>query len=89
MMDKMMTFAIATTVVFCIFKFIEMKFIEKEVKPLKFFVRDAILVFTSSLLGAFVLVNYGNTVGDFMNVVTDSKVIPTGPVEVFTELPGF
>jgi hypothetical protein len=89
MMDKMVTFAIATTIAFAVLKFVEMKFIDKEVKPLKYFVRDVILVFASSLFAAFVLLNYGNTVGDFMNVVTDSKVIPSGPVEVFTELPGF
>ena len=89
MMDKMVMFAIATTVAFAVLKFVEMKFIDKEVKPLKYFVRDVILVFASSLFAAFVLLNYGNTVGDFMNVVTDSKVIPSGPVEVFTELPGF
>jgi hypothetical protein len=89
MMDKMITFAIATTVAFAVCKFVEMKFVEKEVKPLKYFVRDILLVFASSLLGAFVVMNMGNTVSDFMNAVTDAKVMPSGPVEVFTESPGF
>ena len=39
---------------FCIFKFIETKFIEMDQKPLKYLIRDTILVYLSVVLGEIV-----------------------------------
>jgi hypothetical protein len=41
--------------VFFVCKFIEMRFIDKESKPLKMLVRDTLLVYFSVLIGNFVL----------------------------------
>jgi len=41
--------------VFFVCKFIEMRFIDKESKPLKILVRDTLLVYFSVLIGNFVL----------------------------------
>ena len=48
-------FAIAGIIsfIFLIAKFIEMRFIEKENKPLKIMIRDALLVYCCVLLGLF------------------------------------
>jgi hypothetical protein len=43
------------SVVFFIVKFIEMRFIDKESKPLKLLVRDTLLVFFSVIFGNFVI----------------------------------
>lgn len=42
------------SIVFLIMKFIEMRFIEKENKPLKFLIRDALLVYISVVSGYFI-----------------------------------
>jgi hypothetical protein len=43
------------SVVFFIVKFIEMRFVEKESKPLKLLIKDTLLVFFSVVTGFFIL----------------------------------
>ena len=90
-MENVLTISIIATVLFCFVKFAEMKFLNKEpeMKPLKFFVRDALIVFISTVVGAFVYFNMSGTIHDFMNTVTETKVLSTGATEVFTDAPGF
>jgi hypothetical protein len=53
---KMNTFVIAGIISFVYFivKFIEMRFVDKESKPLKFLIRDSLLVYFSVVVGLFV-----------------------------------
>jgi hypothetical protein len=53
----MNTFIIASVIslIFFILKFIEMKMFEKELKPLKYLVRDALLVYFSVLFGNLII----------------------------------
>jgi multisubunit Na+/H+ antiporter MnhB subunit len=90
-MENMLIVAIITTLLFCAFKFIEMRFIDKqkEMKPLKFFVRDLVLVFVSSLAAGFFFFNSNKQISEFVNTITDTKVIPEGAAQVFTDAPGF
>lgn len=66
-----------------------MKYIDKEIKPLKFFIRDAIMVFTSSFLCVYVLLQYDNYITDLFAVVTDTKVFSADTTTIFTGEPGF
>lgn len=43
------------SIIFLFLKFIEMRFIEKESKPLKYLIRDTIVVFFSVVSGFFIL----------------------------------
>ena len=90
-MENVFTISIIATVLFCFLKFAEMRFLDKtkEMKPLKYFVRDALLVFVSTVIGAFVYFNMSGTIHEFMNTVTETKVLSTGATEVFTDVPGF
>jgi multisubunit Na+/H+ antiporter MnhB subunit len=90
-MENMLIVAIVTTLFFCVFKFIEMRFIEKkkEMKPLKYFVRDMVLVFVSSFFAGFLFFNANRQISEFVNTITDTKVIPDGQAQVFTDAPGF
>lgn len=47
--------AIGISIIYIIFKFIEMRIIVKENKPLKVLFRDTLIVYLSVLLGNFVL----------------------------------
>ena len=88
-MEKVLIFAISITIVFCIFKFIEMKYIDKEIKPLKYFVRDAIMVFSSSIACVYVLLQYDKYINDVFAVVTDTKIFSPENTTIFTGEPGF
>lgn len=80
-MDNIFIIAFIIAIIFLIVKFMEMRIIEKESKPLKLLIRDALLVYFSVIVGYFILdqlkpvLQYG---GD--------TIINT---PVFTDNPGF
>lgn len=77
-MTSIFVIAGVISVVFLISKFIEMRFIEKESKPFKFLIRDALLVYFSVIIANFLL--------DQINPVTNGGKKST---PVFTDNPGF
>ena len=87
-MDNVYIIPFVTTFFFCLAKLIEMKFIDKEMKPMKFLVRDAIIVFVCSLLTSYIFFNFCGSLDDFMSVITETKTIPK-ITEIFTDVPGF
>ncbi len=54
-MDNIFFSATIISIIFLLFKFVEMRFVEKENKPLKFLIRDTIVVFFSIVSGCFIL----------------------------------
>jgi hypothetical protein len=54
-MDNIFVTAAIISVIFIIAKFIEMRFVDKEPKPLKLLIRDALLVYISVIMGYFIL----------------------------------
>ena len=88
-MEKLLVFALVITTVFGIFKILEMKYLEKDMKPLKFVIRDAVIVFVSSFATLTVNSMFGGNVQDFMNVLTDTKTLDAASTQVFTGEPGF
>lgn len=89
-MEKILLIATLLTIFYCLAKFIELKFIEKRMKPLKYLVRDAIIVFASGFAAAYIGFNINGNLSDFLNVMTETKTGPVaGAVEIFTDLPGF
>ena len=88
-MEKVLIFAISITIMFCLFKFIEMKYVEEDIKPLKYLVRDAIMVFSSSFGAAYVLLHYDYSITDLFSVVTDQKIFQPENTMVFTGEPEF
>ena len=90
-MENIFTISIVATVCFCFAKFVEMRFIDKkkEMKPLKYFVRDAIIVFISVIIAVYAYDHLSGTISDLMNTVTETKILDTKTKEVFTDVPGF
>ena len=72
-----MVSGLAISVCYLLFKFIEMRFVLKENKPLKVLVRDTVLVYLSVVLGSFIISQIG-----------ESNITSKLP-EVFTNDPGF
>lgn len=81
---------ICISLLFFLAKFLEMKYINKEVKPLKFMIRDTLIVFVASLCSIFLYGKFQTPIQEFMNVVTNTKTIPKEiHPEIFTDNPGF
>lgn len=70
-------FFIATiiSIVFLFLKFIEMRFIEKESKPLKLLIRDTIVVFFSVISGFFILEQVKHIMNNGNNLSTNNTPI--------------
>ena len=88
-MEKVFMISVLVTLFFCITKVIEMKYIDKEWKPLKILVRDALTVFACTAAATFLVFHMDSAVGDFLNIMTDSKSSNMAATQVFTDEPGF
>ena len=88
-MENILLLAVFVTLLFCFAKFIEMKYLDKEFKPLKIIVRDALIVFVSTVVASFVSFNMSGTMTDFFNVVTENKTLNMEATQIFTDIPSF
>lgn len=77
-MDNIFIIAAVISIVFLIAKFLEMRFVEKESKPLKLLIRDALIVYFSVVSANFIL--------EQLNPVLEGGKRAT---PVFTDNPGF
>ena len=77
MQYSMFVIGVVISVVYIIFKFIEMKYILKEKKPIKTLVRDSVIVYISVVVGYYTLTQISN------------DIIVNATPEVFTDNPGF
>ena len=80
-MNSNITNAAVVSIVFLVVKFIEMRFIEKESRPLKYLFKDALLVFFSAVVGFFLL--------EKVRPVVESAVAGSSNPSVFTDNPEF
>jgi hypothetical protein len=86
-MDKPILLTIAITVIYFLVKMVEMKYIEKETKPIKLIVRDLIIVFMSALVPIFLFFSATGPVAEMIGGV-DFASTPA-PTQIFTDQPGF
>jgi len=80
-MENIFIIAAGISVIFLITKIIEMRFIEKESKPFKLLIRDAILVYFSVISCFFIM---GQIKPMFQGLGKDVNITP-----IFTDNPGF
>jgi hypothetical protein len=88
-MEKVFVISLIIVFLYALAKFLEMKYLEKEWKPLKHLVRDSIIVFASASLGTFIYFHMDGSVTDFLNIVTENKALNVAAPQVFTDEPGF
>lgn len=88
--EIMILLSISIVIVFTGVKFVEMQYIDKNVRPLKLYIRDAVYVFISSIGILYVFGTYEKHVLDFFFFITNTKNIAT-PTQtpIFTGEPGF
>ena len=94
-MENAVFMAIGATLLFCLYKFVEMKYLDKTApaRPLTYFVKDAIAVFSCVMAASLFYQSNGETISDIMNTITDTKnavvKATSEPAQVFTDDPGF
>jgi hypothetical protein len=77
-MDNIFVIAAIISIIFLIAKFLEMRYIEKDSKPLKLLIRDALLVYFSVVVAHYII----KQVNPIMHSVGGSP-------QVFTDNPDF
>jgi hypothetical protein len=66
--------------IFFLAKFFEMRYIDNETKPLKFLIRDTLLVYVSVIFGTYII--------EQLSPVINETVKPSAPI-AFTDNPSF
>lgn len=84
-MEKVLILSVVISVLFFIYKIFEMKYIDKEDKPLKLIVRDTIVSFTCTFIVLLLFFQFDGNINEIFNM-GEKKV---GPPQVFTGEPGF
>lgn len=79
-MDNIFLVAGIISVIFFVAKFLEMRYVENESKPLKILIRDALVVYVSVVAGMFIL--------EQLAPVIKETVVPSSPI-AFTDNPPF
>ena len=79
-MDNIFLVAGIISIIFFVAKFLEMQYVEKESKPLKILIRDALVVYVCVVVGMFIL--------EQLTPVIKETVVPTSPI-AFTDNPPF
>jgi hypothetical protein len=79
-MDNIFLVAGIISIIFFVAKFLEMRYVEKESKPLKILIRDALVVYVSVVAGMFIL--------EQLTPVIKETIVPTSPI-AFTDNPPF
>ena len=88
-MEKAFILAVAISVVYTIVKYLEMRYLEQKMKPLREIVRDVLMVSVSSFVCSFVFIYNKNKIDDFVAVITNTNVLKPENTQVFTGVPGF
>ena len=88
-MEKAFILSLFITTVFFASKLIDMKYISKEWKPIRGVMRESLVVFVSSMISVVVFFLTNGRIGDFFDILTESKTLKPSATEVFTGEPGF
>ena len=80
MTNSIFVVAAIISITFLLAKFLEMRYVDDEPKPLKILIRDSLLVYVSVVSGIFVL--------EQLNPVINESIVPLEP-QAFTDNPPF
>lgn len=81
-MNNIFIIAAVISIIFLVMKFIEMRYIERDSKPLKLLIRDTLLVYFSVVSGYFIL-------EQLKPVMQNGDQLSGGTTPVFTNNPEF
>lgn len=79
-MNNIFIISLVISIIFLIFKFLEMRFIDKENKPVKFLIRDTLIV--------YLCVTVGNLILQQIEPILETNILNVAP-SAFTDNPNF
>jgi hypothetical protein len=79
-MNNIFIVSLVISIIFLIFKFLEMRFIDKENKPVKFLIRDTLIVYVCVMLGNLML--------QHIEPILETSILNVTP-SAFTDNPNF
>jgi len=88
-MENLFLLAFFATLLFLFIKFLEMKYVDKEFKPLKFIMRDGLIVFVSTACAGYTFFHMNSSIDNFFNVITENKKLQPEATQIFTDVPAF
>ena len=88
-MEKVFILAVCVTLFYCLFKFIEMKYVEKKMEPLKNVVRESIFIFAGALICGYFIIEHGDKIDGLFNVITETKTFNESATQIFVGTPDF
>lgn len=78
-MENIFIIAAVISIIFLLAKFVEMRFLEKENKPLKLLIRDALLVYFSVVFGFFILEQLKPVMNEGVETIKHAPVFTSNP----------
>jgi hypothetical protein len=87
-MEALVAIIIITTVLYILAKMIEMKYMDKEMRPLKELIRDATIVAVSAGVSTFSVFSMNKSMNGFFSAMTEQTHLPV-VAPVFTDNPEF
>jgi hypothetical protein len=84
-MEKALLLTIAVSILFFLIKLVEMKYIDKETKPVKTLIRDTLIVAASTFVPVYLFFNSGGSLSNLLG----TGDIAIAPTQIFTDTPGF
>lgn len=90
-MENIIILTISISVVFLIVKLLEMKYIEKDIKPLKHTVKDSMIVGISSFVCIYIFFQFRTIIFDTIgkSFGGNGSIDMANSPEIFTDNPGF
>ena len=84
---------ILVSAIYCLVRFVEIKYLAQSMLPMKQVVRELVFVFGSVFAGAFILTHFGHHIDALYRVVTDAPPSidsrSSANAEIFTGPPEF
>jgi hypothetical protein len=87
-MEAIVAIIFVTTVLYILAKMIEMKYVDKEMRPLKELIRDAAVVAVSAGISTFAVFSMNKSMNGFFTAMTEQTSLPA-VAPVFTDNPEF
>ena len=88
-MEKLLVISALIAAMYFIIKLLEMKYLTKEIMPLKHVIRDSFFVFISSFICLVMFLNMNGSITDFKANLTGNSNIELKTTQIFTDDPGF
>jgi hypothetical protein len=88
-MEKILIFSALVAVLFTLLKYLEMRYLDKEPRHVKLFLRDALYVFAVSAAVFYGVGVFETYIDDFIAFITGSKVVRVEKTPVFIGEPAF